>query len=96
MGFVLYSSSTRKHVIAVLNCLGITCSYDTVLEALHSTDKGIQVYTDISCENQPFMLTYDNFDIYAQVKDERMHDQNILHCSNIVAVISVRKKDGTP
>lgn len=42
LGFFAYSSRTPKRVIAVLNRLGITCSYETILEALWASAVGVK------------------------------------------------------
>ncbi|KAL7270800.1 hypothetical protein RUND412_006484 [Rhizina undulata] len=42
------------------------------------------------------MLMYDNFDVYREVKDERLHNKNILHHNTISAVVFLRRKNGNP
>lgn len=96
MEFFTYSSRTPKCVIAVLNRLGITCSYETVCKALRHSAKGSQLSARVQCQTEPFMLTYDNFDIYVRVKDKRLHNKNLLHHSTMGAVIYLRKQNGTP
>jgi hypothetical protein len=52
--------------------------------------------TRIRVRNQPFMLLYDNFNIYSKVQDEPIHNKNIQHNNTVGAVVFLKTQQGDP
>ena len=67
MGFYLFASWVPKRMIAVLQRLGVSSSYSPILHSLEMAGQGELAKTRIRVQNQPFMLLYDNFNIYSNV-----------------------------
>ena len=96
MGFYLFASQVPKHVIVVLQRLGISSSYSPILHSLEMAVQGELAKTRIRVWNQPFMLLYDNFNLYIKVQDERIYNMNIQHNNTVGAVVFLKTQQGDP
>jgi len=52
--------------------------------------------TRIRVQNQPFMLLYDNFNIYSKVQDEQINNKNIQHNNTVDTVVFLKTQQGDP
>ncbi|KAF8244904.1 hypothetical protein K440DRAFT_646675 [Wilcoxina mikolae CBS 423.85] len=94
LGFYLFASRVPKRVIIVLQRLGLSCSYSPIVNILEIAEQGEIEKTRRRVRDEPFMLLYDNFNIYKKVQDERIHDKNIQHNNTIGAVVFLKTQQG--
>jgi hypothetical protein len=96
VGFYLFASRVPKRVIVVLQRVCVSSSYSPILHSVEITAQGELAKTRIRVRNQPFMLLYDNFNIYNTVQDERIHNKNIQHNNTVGAVVFLKTQQGDP
>ncbi|KAF8247092.1 hypothetical protein K440DRAFT_644270 [Wilcoxina mikolae CBS 423.85] len=94
LGFYLFASRVPKHMIIVLQRLGLSCSYSPIMNILEMAAQGELQKTRRRVQDEPFMLLYDNFNIYKKVQDERIHNKNIQHNNTIGAVVFLKTQQG--
>jgi len=96
VGYYLFASRVPKRVIVVLQRLGLSTSYSPILHSREMAAQGELAKTRIRVRNQPFMLLYDNFNIYSKVRDEQIHIKNIQHNNTVGAVVFLKTQQGDP
>jgi len=96
VGFYLFASRVPERVIVVLQRLGVSSSYSPILHSLEMAAQGELAKTRIRVRNQPFMLLYDNFNIYSKAQDERIHNKNIQHNNTVGTVVFLKTQQGDP
>ncbi|KAF8251455.1 hypothetical protein K440DRAFT_637979 [Wilcoxina mikolae CBS 423.85] len=94
LGFYLFPSRVPKRIIIVLQRLGLSCSYSPIVNILEMAAQGELEKTRRRVRDEPFMLLYDNFNIYKKIQNERVHNKNIQYNNTIGAVVFLKTQQG--
>ena len=90
MGYYLYSTRTGKRTIAVLNRMGISTSYTTIINALTMNAQRVRESLMHRVLNQPVLLTYDNMTNYNKVTNETLFNKSVQYCFTAGATVFLR------
>jgi hypothetical protein len=73
LGYYLYPACTGRRAINVLNHLGVTLPYGSILNSLeHIAHKAVQSICNCSRAGLPMLITYDNLNWYQKVRNETL------------------------
>src|SRR5271169_4688589 len=79
MGCFLRASKTPKRVIMVLHQIGISVSYKSITKGMTGLAESAAEELHKFCAAKPrFFISFDNMNIFARVRDQRLHNQSEL------------------
>ena len=90
IGFYLFSTRTGKRTVAVLNRLGLSISYTTILDALDNNRKRVQQLLVERAATQPLFVTYDNMTNHNKVTGETLFNKSVMYCFTTAAIMFIR------
>jgi len=88
-GYWLYSAGTSKRVIIIMNHIGLSVSYTTILRFLRSqADEVMKILRKLGDLGYAFQIVFDNVNWQMDVRYERLHNQ-VGFASGIAAFILI-------
>ena len=95
LGYFFLSTKTPKRVIETLHRLGITLSYDAMLDTMREVAVRAEAELRLLAEKMPaFFSSFDNMNYYAKVRDERQHNLS-QQVNEMVAYIAYNPRSRT-
>src|SRR5277367_3499954 len=81
IGYFLYASKTPKRIIEPLHQLGLSVTYESIIQATRAMaeDSAEQLRTQWKFHIPAPFSVYDNLNYYARVRDQSLHNQPKMH-----------------
>ncbi|KAF9955597.1 hypothetical protein BGZ65_003287 [Modicella reniformis] len=76
LSLYLYSSGASRKVIEVLEKIGLSISYSSLMTALRSLTEDALKRVRLLAATEPFLVVYDNINIASKKADQRLHNKD--------------------